>query len=121
MDGHGDAEDSEDDVGLPLDVDEGRGNEVSESEVEDPVARGSQSVGLATEVVGEQLWWVDPGDGAPSWGVRGNEEVGAGNDGLRCCTADLNRGFLDAANAVWTWVGTVAGEETTVGKELLQC
>jgi hypothetical protein len=38
VDGHSDAENSEDDVSAPGDVDKGRRNEVSKSEVECPVA-----------------------------------------------------------------------------------
>ena len=41
VDGHSDTEDSEDDVSTPGDVDEGRRNEVAESEVEGPVTRCS--------------------------------------------------------------------------------
>lgn len=38
MASHHRAENAEDDVGFPLDVGEGRGDEVSEREVEDPVS-----------------------------------------------------------------------------------
>lgn len=64
VNGHRDAEDGENNVGLPFDADEGWWDEVTESEVEGPVAGGREGNGLATEVVRVQLWWVDPGDGA---------------------------------------------------------
>lgn len=59
---HCDAEDTEDNVGVPSDVDEGRRDEVAKSEVESPVCRSRKSRGLATNAVGEDLRRVDPGD-----------------------------------------------------------
>jgi hypothetical protein len=36
VDGHGEAENAEDDVGSPLDVGKGRGDEVRKRKIEDP-------------------------------------------------------------------------------------
>lgn len=49
VDGHGCAEDTEDDVHLPLDVDERGRDEVREGEVEDPVGARGDGDGLATD------------------------------------------------------------------------
>lgn len=57
---HGRAEDGEDKVRLPLDVDKRGGNEVGESKVEDPVGGGGEGDGLATDAEREQLRRVDP-------------------------------------------------------------
>jgi len=75
VDGHGDTEHAEDDIRTPGDVDEGRRDEVTEGEVESPVARGSQCDGLATKVVREQLRRIDPGDRSPGRSKARNEQV----------------------------------------------
>ena len=67
MNSHGGAENSEEDVRLPLDVFKGRRHEVREREVEDPVAGRSDGDSLATETQREQLWRVNPADGTPGW------------------------------------------------------
>ena len=79
---HGGVEDTEDDVDLPLNVDESGWDEVAEGEVEDPVGGGGEGDGLATDAKGEELRWVDPADWTPCWCVTGHEEVGACDDGF---------------------------------------
>lgn len=75
VDGHSNAEHSEDDVGTPGDVDKGGRNEVTKSEVEGPVTRGGQRHSLTTEVVREQLRRVDPGDRTPGRSIARNKQV----------------------------------------------
>jgi len=88
--GHQDAEDSEKDVSAPGDVHKGWRDEVTESEVESPIGGGGECDSLAAEVVGEELWWIDPGDRAPGWRIRGNEEERAGDDCLRGGAANFD-------------------------------
>lgn len=56
---HGGAEDGEDEVDLPLDIDERRRNEVGEGKVEDPVGGRGQSNTLATDTERKNLRGVD--------------------------------------------------------------
>lgn len=65
VDRHGRAEDTEDDVHLPLDVDERGRNKVTQSEVEDPVGRGGDSDSLSADAKREELGRVDPRDRTP--------------------------------------------------------
>lgn len=52
-------EHAEDDVGLPLDIGEGGGNEDSEDGVEGPVSGCCEGDTLSTEAEGEEFRWVD--------------------------------------------------------------
>ena len=60
MNSHDAAEDSEDNISLPLDVVEGRGNEVRQGEVENPVGRGRDTNTLGSVLQRENLRCVDP-------------------------------------------------------------
>ena len=113
---HGEVEDAEDEVRLPLDVDKGGRDEVAEGEVEGPVGRGSERDGLAAHTQGIKFRRVDPGDGAPGRGVGGDEEVGAGDDGLGRRAGDLPRGFRRAIHALWAGVMAVGFQEPAVGE-----
>lgn len=81
MDRHSCAEDTEDDVCLPGDVDEGWRDKVAEGEaggslvfckfwitrrpmclLESPISGGAECHCFATQVVRIELWWVDPRD-----------------------------------------------------------
>lgn len=62
MDPHGNAEDTEDNVGVPSDVDEGRRDEVTKSKIEGPVCRGGKSCSFSANAVGEDFRRVDPRD-----------------------------------------------------------
>ena len=60
MEGHHRAEHTEDDVRLPLDVGEGRRDEVRQCEVEDPVASGGQTHAFGAILEGKNFRAVDP-------------------------------------------------------------
>ena len=57
---HGDAEDAEDDVDLPLDVDKSGGHEVTEGEVEGPVGGGGEGNGFTADAKGVEFGGIDP-------------------------------------------------------------
>ena len=61
MECHHRAEHAEDDVCLPLDVGEGRSDEVGQGEVEDPITRGRKTDTLRTVLQGEHFGGVNPG------------------------------------------------------------
>ena len=90
---HGDVEDAEEDVGVPLDVDESGGHEVAEGEIKSPVRRGGQGDGFAAHAERVEFGRVDPAYGTPGWGVGGDEEVGAGDDGFGWGAGDGPGGF----------------------------
>lgn len=73
VDEHGDEEDGEDEVRLPLDVGKGLGDEEAQRRVEGPVTRRGQRDALASESQGEQLRRVGPGDWTPG-GSEGCDE-----------------------------------------------
>lgn len=89
MDGHGEAEDAEDDVRLPDDVGEGGRDEVRDGEVEDPVGRRRQAHALGPVLEREHLGAVDPPGGRPAESVDSHENVGARNHTLRGIPVDL--------------------------------
>lgn len=60
MEGHGRAENAEDDVRLPLDVGEGGRNEIGERKVEDPVAGRGETDALGSVFEREDFGSVDP-------------------------------------------------------------
>lgn len=60
MDRHDGTEHSEDHVGTPLDVREGRGDEVCQGKVECPVRGTGQTDTLGTVFQGEDLRGIDP-------------------------------------------------------------
>ena len=113
---HGQVEDAEDDVRLPLDVDESGRDEVAEGEVEGPVRRRGERDGLAAHAQRVQFGRVDPGDGAPGRGVRGDEEVGAGDDGFGGGARDGPGGFGHVADALGAGVVAVGLEQAAVGE-----
>ena len=113
---HGGVEDAEDDVDLPLDVDERGGHEVAEGEVEDPVGGGGERDGLAADAQGEELGWVDPADGTPCGGVTGHEEVGACDDGFGWWTRERPGGLGNVADTIGAGVGAVGRHQASVGK-----
>ncbi len=57
---HGEAEDGEQDVRLPADAGERRGNKVCEGEVESPVGRCGEGDGLSTDALRVEFGWVSP-------------------------------------------------------------
>ena len=115
MDEHGHVEDGEDEVGAPLDVGKGLGDEQAESGVEGPVEGRAESDTLATEAEREELGRVGPGDGTPGGCERCDEEVGAGNETLGGRAGDthgLSGHSLDTARHDLT----MNGENTSVGE-----
>ena len=113
---HGGVEDAEDDVDLPLDVDERGGHEVAEGEVEDPVRGGGERDGLAADAEGEELGWVNPADGTPCGCVTGHEEVGTGDDGFGWWTRERPGGFGNVADALGAGVRAVGRHQASVRK-----
>lgn len=65
VDGHGDTETSEDEVGAVLNRLEQWGNSISESKVECPVGSSGERDGLGTNAERVDLSGVGPGDGTP--------------------------------------------------------
>jgi hypothetical protein len=61
MEGHGRAENAEDDVRLPLDVGEGGSDEIGERKVEDPVAGRRETDALGSVFERKDFGGVDPG------------------------------------------------------------
>lgn len=57
---HTEAEDTEDEVGLPLDVDKGWRCEVAKCKIEDPVGGGCDGDSFASDAEWEEFGWVDP-------------------------------------------------------------
>ena len=82
MNRHSGQEHAEDYVSLPLDVDERRWDEVGQSEVEDPVCRGAECDGFASNAQRVELWGIDPADRTPGWRKRSNKQIGEGNHRL---------------------------------------
>lgn len=113
---HSEAEDGEDDVDLPLDVLEPGWHEVRKGEVEDPVGRGSQRDSLSTDAEGVEFWWVDPGYWAPGGCERGNEEVGARNDGLGWSAGD-GHGLGGVVELALVWRHRVVAKQGGVNDE----
>ena len=107
VDGHGEAEDTEDEVRLPLDIFKGGRDEVAQGEVEGPVGRGGERDGLAAHAERVEFGRIDPGDGTPGGGVRGDEEVGAGDDGFGRGAANGPGGFGGVVHAVGAGVVAV--------------
>lgn len=89
VDGHGHREAAKNDVALPLNVVESGRDKVAESKVERPVTGGGDRVALASQSVTEEFGNVDPRDRAPCGCKRGDEQVGAGNDGFGSGTLDF--------------------------------
>ena len=116
VDSHGEAEDAEDEVRLPLDVFKGGRDEVAQSEIKGPVGRGGERDGLAAHAERVEFGRVDPGDGAPGGGVGGDEEVGAGDDGFGRGAADGPGGFGGVVHTVGAGVVAVGFQEPTVGE-----
>lgn len=104
------------DISLPLDILKGGRNKVAKSKVESPVRGRAERDGLATETKREQLRWVDPRHRTERDGVRSDEEVGAGNDGLGGRARDLPGLGLDTVDAAGDVVA-VGSEDTGVGEE----
>lgn len=97
---HRQVEHAEDDVRLPLDVDERGRDEVAEGEVEGPVRRGGERDGFAADAQGVEFRRVDPGDRAPAGGVGCDEEVRTSNNSLRRRARNLPRGFGSISDAL---------------------
>lgn len=113
---HAGVEDAEEDVHLPADGDEGRGHEVGEREVEDPVSRGGERDGLAAHAEGVQFGGVNPRDRSPGGGEAGDEEVGAGDDGFGGGAGDGPGGLRGVVDAVGAGVVAEGGEQAGVGE-----
>lgn len=117
MQEHGRAEDTENDVYLPLDVYERRWNEVREREVESPVGRSAEGVGFAADAEREQFGRVHPRHRTPGDRVHRDEEIGAGDDGFGGGTAHDPALLLDAVEAAGGSGVSVARHETAIGKQ----
>ena len=113
---HREIEHAEDDVRFPLDVHEGGRDEVAQGEIEGPVGGGGERDGFPAHAQRVEFRGVDPGDGAPRWGVRGDEEVGAGDDGFGGGTRDGPGGFWGIVDAVGAGVVAVRLQEAAVGE-----
>lgn len=113
---HDGVEDTEDDVDLPLDVDERGWDEVAEGEVEDPVRGGGERDGLAADAKREELGWVDPADGTPCWRVTGYEKIGTCDDGFGWWTRERPGGFRNVADAIGAGVRAVGRHQASVRK-----
>ena len=108
-------EDTEEQVGLPLDIGESNGGEHAESSVESPVSGGRKSHTLTTEAEREQLWGISPGNGTPGRSERGDEEICAGNESLGGSASDLHGlsgNMVDTAGNNFT----LGSKNTRVGK-----
>lgn len=116
VDQHGNAEHTENNVRAPLNVDECRRDEVAKSEVEGPVGRRGERDGLATNAEWVQLWWVDPGDWAPSWRKRSDKEVGACNYTFRSAAGDGSGSLGGVVYSTWD-IGALTTEDTSVDEE----
>lgn len=109
VEGHDETEDTEDDVGAPLDVGESRRDEESEGKVESeksrlvrescrkldlkgeyarPVASGGHTDTLGSVLEREDLGGVDPGTGGPGETVDADKDVAEGNDGVGSVALD---------------------------------
>lgn len=104
---HCEIEHAEDDICLPLDIDEGGGDEVAEGEIEGPVRGRGERDGFPADAEGVEFRRVDPGDGTPGGGVGGDEEVGAGDDGFGRGARDGPGGFGGVVDAVGAGVVAV--------------
>ena len=113
---HAEAEYSENDVNLPFNVGERRRHEVRKGEVEDPVGRCGEGDGLSTNAEWIEFGRVDPGDRTPGGRIRSDEEVGAGNDGLRRCASDRHR-LGGRAELLEIWCYRVVAEKGGVHDE----
>lgn len=116
VDEHGGTEATENHICPPLNADERWRHKVTEREVEGPIRRCGERHGLATDSEGVQLRWIDPADWTPGGGVRGNEEVGAGDDRLGSGTGDGIGGFRDPVDSVRARVRSTRGQKTADGK-----
>lgn len=116
MNGHGDTETSEDEVGTVLDRLEKWGDSVGESKVESPVRGGGERDGLGTDAEGVDLSGVGPGNGAPGDGEGADEEVGAGDDSVGSRVVVLD-GPGGGCVALGLEGGSVGAHETTDEEE----
>ena len=111
---HRDVEDAKDDVRLPLYVFKGWRDEVAQREIERPVRGRGQRDRLAAHAQRVEFRRVDPGDGAPGRSVRGDEEVGAGDDGLGRRARDGPGGLGRVVDALGAGVVAVGFQEPAV-------
>lgn len=88
---HGGTENTEENVDLPLDVDERRGHKIAKGKVEGPVGGSAEGICLATNTKGEQLRRVDPADGTPANGVGPSLMLALG----RVCSSGEERLVVD--------------------------
>lgn len=116
MDSHRSAEDPENDVHLPLDVDKRRWDEIRQREVEDPVRSRAQRDSLTTDAEREQFRWVYPGHRSPRRCIGGNKEVGAGDDGASGRSTDDPRFLRHTSQAARGCRMAVGSEQTRVGE-----
>lgn len=115
VDSHDKIEDAKDDVGAVADVLKGWGRKQTKGGVEGPVEGGGEGHALASKTEGEQLGRIDPGHGTPRWGVRGYEEICAGNHGLGGRACHLHGYFGDVVDSAGDNCA-VGAENTGVGK-----
>lgn len=108
-------EDTEDEVGLPLDVGKSHWGEETQSGVESPVSRGGKGDTLSSETEREQLRGVGPGDGTPGRSKGSHKKICAGNETLCGGTSHPHGLGGNVVNATGNDY-TVSGENTGVGE-----
>lgn len=115
MNKHAEAEDTEDDVSLPANVDEAWGHKCAESGVKGPVGGCRQRHGLSTYAKRVKLRWIDPGNRSPRWSEAGNEKVRAGDEAFGRGAGKTHADSLNTTNASWNDLA-MCSEDTGVGE-----
>jgi len=82
VDGHGEAEDTENDVGPPLDVGKGWCDEVRKREVENPVCGGRETDTGSAVLEREDFGRVNPTARCPGESVESDKDITDGDDAL---------------------------------------
>lgn len=117
MDKHADAENTENNVRPPLNVDETWRHEIAECEVYGPISRSRKRDSLTTHAEWIEFGWVDPRDRSPGGCIRCNEEVRARNQRFcgtagYCCT-----GLRNVVDAFRASIMTCATQKAGIHKE----
>lgn len=63
---------------------DGRGSEIGDGEVEEPLSCGGETNTVGSETRGKNFGYVDPWDGAPGCGVSDDEEINHYDHGDGC-------------------------------------
>ena len=117
MDEHGRTKDAEKDIGAPLDIDEGGGDEVAKGEIESPIGRRGERDGFAADAQRIELRWIDPRDRTPGRSEGSDEEVREGDDGFGGRAGDGIGRSGRVVDAVGSGIVAVADEDAAVGEE----